>query len=390
MADGLHRIFTEEAHAAQVVEELLASNRKWGARDRNFIADSIYSMVRYYRLYSYGAGLKQAFEPQEFWRIMAVYFTDKEINLPEWPEWKDTDIAAVRVLLLEGRKQPAVAESFPDWLCARGLGETGSRWNAEMQALNQAAPLCIRVNTIKARKEAVEALMQEEGILFEETAAAPQGLVLHTRKNLRSTQAWQAGWLEVQDISSQQVAPMLRAAPDMKVIDACAGAGGKSLHLASLMQNRGTILAMDVLPEKLKELELRARRAGASIIRTALHSDAADEGLHHFADRLLLDVPCSGTGIIRRQPDHKWKLSEAELERLTALQKELLERYQHLLKPGGLLTYATCSILPSENERQVQRFLASNSGFEILEERHLSPRESGYDGFYICTMLKNK
>jgi 16S rRNA (cytosine967-C5)-methyltransferase len=178
----------------------------------------------------------------------------------------------------------------------------------------------------------------------------------------------------------------------MRVVDACAGAGGKSLHLAALMENKGRILAMDVLDYKLKNTKLRARRAGVSIIETrVIENSKTIKRLKNSADRLLLDAPCSGLGVLRRNPDTKWKISLEEIERVKGIQQDILQQYSSILRPGGQMVYATCSILPEENEIQVQRFLDSEAGknFYLLRDKKVLAHESGYDGFYFATLEKS-
>ncbi len=193
----------------------------------------------------------------------------------------------------------------------------------------------------------------------------------------------------MQDAGSQLIAPFLKAEPGMRVIDACAGAGGKTLHLASIMENKGRIISMDVEQWKLDELQKRAKRAGASIIETRLIDGTKTiKRLENSADRLLLDVPCSGLGVLKRNPDAKWKLSPKAIEEVKVKQAEIISDYSSMLKKGGIMVYATCSILPSENKSQVNKFLdAQKGGFELLEERTVNPSE-GFDGFYIARILK--
>jgi 16S rRNA (cytosine967-C5)-methyltransferase len=193
--------------------------------------------------------------------------------------------------------------------------------------------------------------------------------------------------LEVQDAGSQCIAPFLKASPGMRVIDACAGAGGKSLHLAALMENKGSIISMDTEAWKLEELRKRARRNGVHIIQARpIESSKTIKRLHGTADRLLLDVPCSGLGTLRRNPDAKWKLSLDFLDKVRTTQAEILRSYSKMLRPGGQMVYATCSILPSENERQVERFLSENPNFKLLEDRKILPSEHGFDGFYMARL----
>jgi 16S rRNA (cytosine967-C5)-methyltransferase len=189
--------------------------------------------------------------------------------------------------------------------------------------------------------------------------------------------------VEIQDAGSQMIAPLLDAQPGMCVIDACSGAGGKALHLAALMRDEGRIHAMDVDAGKTAELARRAKRAAATCIRPCVITDAMTADFAGKADRLLIDAPCSGIGTLKRQPDLKWRLKPAQLDRVRALQKQLLADYRVMLKPGGRLVYATCSILPSEN-RAAADVLLDGGGCRLLEEVPLSPAVTGFDGFYAA------
>jgi 16S rRNA (cytosine967-C5)-methyltransferase len=175
----------------------------------------------------------------------------------------------------------------------------------------------------------------------------------------------------------------------MRVIDACAGAGGKSLHLAAIMKNKGRIIAMDVESHKLEELKKRARRAGVDNLETRLiESSKTIKRLENAADRLLLDVPCSGLGVLKRNPDAKWKLSPEFVSNVRELQQHILTDYSMMLKPGGIMVYSTCSILPSENGKQVEGFIQSNKDkFELMDEKTCWPSE-GFDGFYMARIKK--
>jgi 16S rRNA (cytosine967-C5)-methyltransferase len=217
----------------------------------------------------------------------------------------------------------------------------------------------------------------------------PDTVVLAERKNVFVTKAFHQGMFEVQDWSSQHVAPFLEPAPGMRVVDACAGAGGKSLHLAALMKNKGKIIAMDIHEWKLKELRTRASRDGVDIIEVkVIEGQKSIKRLAETADRLLLDVPCSGVGVLRRNPDSKWKLSAEELQRLNDLQQEILHSYSRIVKPGGQMVYSTCSIFPSENEKQVQRFLENNKDFTLVKQKLFLPQENDWDGFYAALMVR--
>ena len=176
----------------------------------------------------------------------------------------------------------------------------------------------------------------------------------------------------------------------MRVIDTCAGAGGKTLHLSALMENKGQIIATDIYESKLKKLKIRTRRAGAHNITTkVIESTKVIKKMRDTADRVLIDAPCSGIGVLRRNPDSKWKLQPEFVEKIIKTQAEILESYSKLVKVGGKLVYATCSILPSENENQVKAFLKNNANFTILKDHKVSPFKSGYDGFYMALLERN-
>ena len=178
----------------------------------------------------------------------------------------------------------------------------------------------------------------------------------------------------------------------MRIIDACAGAGGKSLHIASLMENKGQVVSMDIYENKLNELKRRARRNGIHNIETrTIDSTKVIKKLLEKADKVLIDSPCTGLGVLRRNPDAKWKMNPDFLEEIKVTQSEILDSYSRMVKPGGDLVYATCSILPSENEKQVKAFLKRDAGenFTFVKDEKILPSSSGFDGFYMALLKKN-
>ena len=216
-------------------------------------------------------------------------------------------------------------------------------------------------------------------------------MVLPERANVFRTEAFHNGYFEVQDASSQLVAAYLDVKPGMKVVDTCAGAGGKTLHLASLMQNKGQIIAMDIYESKLRKLKVRAKRNKAhNIDMRVIDSTKPIKKLHGKADRVLIDAPCSGLGVIRRNPDSKWKLQPEFIDNIKKIQQEILQSYSKMVKPGGKMVYATCSILPSENQNQVKTFLASEAGkdFTFVSDKKVMAHISGFDGFYMALLEK--
>jgi 16S rRNA (cytosine967-C5)-methyltransferase len=218
-------------------------------------------------------------------------------------------------------------------------------------------------------------------------------LELDERANVFSTKAFKDGFFEVQDASSQLVAEFLDVQPGQRVVDTCAGAGGKSLHLAALMENKGQVIALDIYENKLKELKRRAKRARAHNIDTrTIDTTKVVKKLYNSADRVLIDAPCSGLGVLSRNPDAKWKLQPEFLEKIRNTQAEILDRYSKIMKDDGKMVYATCSVLPSENQKQVQAFLNRESGkdFVLMKEKTVLAHKSGYDGFYMALLEKSK
>ncbi|HCM76691.1 MAG TPA: RNA methyltransferase, partial [Cytophagales bacterium] len=356
---------------------------KWGARDRRFIAETTYDIVRWFRFLKKVSGA----DDHDYWRLLGAWLIWKKIEIPDWGPFNDLSTKTISENLLKEYPLP-IQESIPDWLHDLGSQELPLRWSNEIKSLNQEASVVLRVNTLKADKNTIRQQLQEEGI---ETIPDPKftsALLLAKRMNVFGSKAFKSGLFEVQDAGSQLIAPFLRAEPGMRVIDACAGAGGKTLHLASLMENKGRIVAMDTEAWKLEELKKRARRAGANNIETkVIENSKSIKRLANSADRLLLDVPCSGLGVLKRNPDAKWKLSMDYILKVKELQQKILSEYSIMIKPGGMLVYSTCSILPSENEKQVHQFLNSNEGFELVDEKHSWPSE-GFDGFYMALLRK--
>jgi 16S rRNA (cytosine967-C5)-methyltransferase len=231
--------------------------------------------------------------------------------------------------------------------------------------------------------------LQSEDIETDVLPNHPSALKLKERANVFVTEAFKDGWFEVQDASSQLVADYLDVKSGMKVVDVCAGAGGKTLHLASLMENKGQLIAMDIYESKLKKLKIRARRNGVhNIEMKVIDSTKPIKKLHDKADRLLIDAPCSGLGVLRRNPDAKWKLQPEFIENIKKIQSEILEQYSKMVKPGGKMVYATCSVLPSENQKQVDKFLKSEAGeeFVFVKDKKILAYKSGFDGFYMALL----
>ncbi|MCX2678452.1 RsmB/NOP family class I SAM-dependent RNA methyltransferase [Galbibacter sp. EGI 63066] len=392
--DGLNLIFNEDKYADKVVQQLLKRDKRWGSRDRGFIAETTYDIVRWKRLYGEIAEVKEPFSRENLWRIFAVWATLKGIQLPDWKQLEGTPSRRIKGRFDELSKIRKCRESIPDWLDDMGSKELGeATWEKELKALNQQAEVVIRVNTLKTNKKALQALLIDEDIATIAIKNYPDALQLKERSNVFKTEAFKNGLFEVQDASSQLIADFLDVKPGMRIADACAGAGGKSLHLAAKMDNKGQIIAMDIYGFKLKELKRRAKRNGAHNIEPReITSTKTIKKLHNQMDRVLIDAPCSGLGVLRRNPDAKWKLKPEFIDNIKKTQQEILRDYSKMVKPGGKMVYATCSILPSENQDQVKAFLQSENGkdFGLVKDKKVLASTSGFDGFYMALLAKKQ
>ena len=334
--DALRDIFASDKHAGAVIEKTLHSHKKWGARDRRFVAENVYDITRWWRLYWAILDQKPCFTDQALWMLLGLnlYKTHKE--LPQNPECDLLEIDVIEKRKSELQHIRAVRESVPDWLDQLCAEQLGTVWERELSALNKPAPVVLRVNTLRTTRPECAALLKNVNIATKEIAGLDDALMLTERQSLQSVTQLERGSYEMQDVSSQMVSVFLDPKPGTRVIDACAGGGGKALHIAALMQNKGKIIAMDIAQWKLDNLKKRARFAGADIIESRLiESTKAVKRQYDTADILLLDVPCTGLGVLRRNPDTKWKLSAESIDRVCALQAEILDTYSKMVKRGG-------------------------------------------------------
>lgn len=377
------QVVQESRFADQAIERQLKAHAHWSFTEQGFVAEQIYTLVRYYRLLRELSG-KTPVKLEDWEHLLGT-----ALILQKHPAAVQFQFLAKEKILAAYQnigEHRAILESIPDWLDALGKKELGEKWAATLHALNEPPQQVLRVNRLKtdaptllkelAKQQIYGRVIQDDAIGIEQ-----RGKLFHTT-------AFRQGWFEMQDFSSQQVAPFLEVQAGMRVIDACAGNGGKALHLAALMQNKGRILALDTDAKKLENLRLRARRAGVSIIETrVIESSKTIKRLAQSADRVLLDVPCSGLGVLRRNPEIRWRLTAEQIESLKALQQQILERYSKMCRSEGKLVYATCSILPAENRAQIDAFLTQVDGkFGLEAEQILWPQERGFDGFYMARM----
>lgn len=393
--DSLGYIFNDGEYADKVVARALKKDKRWGSHDRKFVAETIYEIVRWKRLYTEIAEVKEPYDRDNLWRIFAVWAVLRGITLPDWKYFEDTPVRRIKGKFDELSKIRRYREAIPDWMDELGVAELGEeKWSKEIAAQNEQARVILRVNTLKTTREKLQSILRESNIDTETLKEYPDALILTERANVFLTDAFKEGLFEVQDASSQLVARFLDVKPGMRVVDTCAGAGGKTLHMAALMENKGQLIAMDLYESKLKQLKIRAKRDSAfNIEYRIIDSTKVIKKLHEKADRVLIDAPCSGLGVLKRNPDSKWKLEPEFIDNIRKTQAEVLENYSKILKPGGKLVYATCSVLPSENEKQVQRFLNETEigkEFTFVQDRKILASESGFDGFYMALLERKK
>ena len=359
------------------------------AVEQGFVIRHINAMFRRLSFYAHVAGLKR---PSDFERhvnrLILSYYATEGWPLPELNA-EGFDRTGLKKRIEEAIAHPLYNEGCPFYLeelCSRELKD---KWPSERKALGEAAPRFIRVNTLKTTRDELAAALSEEGVVTKSVKGVHTALEVTSNAALFRTLAFREGKFEQQDAGSQLIAPFLEVAPGMRVIDTCAGSGGKTLHLAALMNGKGSLIAMDIEGWKLDELKARARRAGAFNIETrVIDSTKVIKRLYGHADRVLIDAPCSGLGVLRRTADSKWADIQPRLIELKKIQADILERYSRMVKVGGKVVYSTCSILPSENEKQVKAFLANHPGEFVLEaEEHIWP-SSGFDGFYMARLRR--
>lgn len=388
ISDALNSIFKDGFYADRVIERVLKSNPKMGSNDRAFVAETTYDVVRWWRLLN--ESVESSFEEDEnhLLNVLSAYFFLFKHTKAQWQENYGIDFDKIEKKYEEAKKSPAIRHSVPDWMYALIESEKVNA-DKELEALNREAEVVLRTNTLKTTVEKLSRDLYHQKIENRKTELAPNALILHERQNIFRNPLFLEGNFEVQDAGSQCISDFLGVEPGMRVIDACAGAGGKTLAIAADMKNKGRIISMDVDKNKLDELMRRARRAGAGIIEPkVIESSKTIKRLKDTADRLLLDVPCTGLGTLRRNPDSKWKMKESFVKEVREKQKNILQSYSQMLKTGGKMVYATCSILPSENEKQVELFLHNNPNFKLLQQKTLLPSQEGFDGFYMALMEK--
>ena len=423
----LERIEQGGAPADDIVAGYFRRHRFAGVKDRGAISEHIYAVLRRRASLDWWLARAAPALPRDArWRMLAALVLIEGWEPQAVARACDGDrfrpaplggdetrlLAALAGQKLEQREMPPdVRGNYPAWLQPHLEAVFGRALGREMAALEEGAALDLRVNLLKVEeREKVRGALAQEGVEAARTKLSPLGLRVFERIPLGSLEVFRAGLVEVQDEGSQIAALLADARPGMRVVDFCAGAGGKTLALAAAMRNRGHLVACDVSAARLERATQRLRRAGASIVQRVPLAGARDKWVKRHAqsfDRVFVDAPCTGTGTWRRNPDAKWRLRREDLAQLIALQAEILDSAARLAKPGGRLIYATCSLLREENEAQVAGFLAGHADFAVMpvggvwaetiggeppalgEMLRLSPARDGTDGFFVAVMQRN-
>ncbi|HCT31210.1 MAG TPA: RNA methyltransferase [Bacteroidales bacterium] len=389
---GFKEVMEDERALNQVSTFWIKQNPNWDEQSRGFFAETLMEVVRWWRLLNTLVNNSFSSVNKDAYRDMVLTYLlikKNDTSVSELiPKSTQSVIFEKYTALIADR---AIAQSIPDWLDLRGNEELGEHWNNEIKALNSLPPIVIRVNSLKTSTTLLLKRLTDEGFQVK-ALNQPNAIILTKRADIFKSSPFLEGQFEIQDASSQLVAPFLDVEPGMRVVDACAGHGGKTLHLGCLMKNKGKIIALDNADWKLDELMKRSARAGLSIIETrTITTTKIVKRLKDKADRVLLDVPCSGLGVLRRNPDSKWRLTPEKIEEIKTLQAYILDKYTQMVKPGGKFVYSTCSILPSENGNQIQAFIErSNGAFTLEEEQTILPSISGFDGFYMARLIRAK
>ena len=405
--------------ADSIIDSFFRTRRYLGSHDRRFIAEISYGVLRHLR--KCDSAVNRAAESSSlsakdrFLLLVAAYLIEIEKRNDITPELLEKHASngltrsrldeILQVLAKNEEKQEnlGVRYSFQDWMLSRFIGKFGQTEAEELcKKLNEQAPITLRANILKGTVDECRTRLQKEGIETEPVVGISNALNLKKRVNVFGLKSFKNGLFEVQDAGSQLLPILIDPKPTAKVLDACAGAGGKTLQFAALMKNRGEIIATDINKYRIEELRKRARRAGAFNIRPK-HVNSLEELEKNYAkyfDVVFVDAPCTGVGTIRRNPGMKWSVSEEMVKELSEKQQQILKACAGLVKKGGRLVYATCSLFGEENERVIERFLRDTSGFSMKAQPnpldaestlsdflYLLPHRHGTDGFF-CSVLE--
>jgi 16S rRNA (cytosine967-C5)-methyltransferase len=383
----LIQVFFEGKDSSNELQTYFKAHKELGSKDRKIIASIVYFVVRWWCKLQYAVGnTKETYSEDSIDVILSL-----TVKLLNYELKKSDDLPFCEQIWIETYHSeelpPNITFAVPQWLYSKVEKECEKNTHDIFKSLNNEARVSVRLNKIKATHELLQQKLKEEEIAFQKSTITPDGYIIDRRPSLIQHELYKSGMIEFQDEASQQMLVLAKPDSGSWVLDVCAGKGGKAIHAASLMENKGIIIASDIEMNRLKELERRAERAGASIIQYD-----NPERLYKYRDSIdmvIIDAPCSGLGTLMRKPDIKWKLTLSDIEQYIETQKSILEENCLLVKRGGKLVYATCSILPSEGEEQIKSFMEAHQNFELILEQRYHPHIHGTDGFYVAVMRRN-
>lgn len=397
-----------------VLHNYLKTRRYIGSKDRQYITTLVYALLRNKLTYEWWVTryIEDTFElsPIYWANLVCVHllitqnlsshgiqeiFTGEQYAPPTLDQNSKAMIKEVwqkKPKQLIHQDMPShIQLNTPSWIFEKF--QSMSNYLEELTALSHTAPTDIRINTLKSDMKTVEELLKAQKVNYEKTPHSEWGLRFSERLPIHTWDIYKNGHIEIQDEGSQLLVSLIAPEPGMTVIDYCAGAGGKSLAMAMMMQNKGRLILCDTSEWRLKKSDERIKRAGVSNIQKKIVLETADgnkfiKRLKESADIVLTDAPCSGTGTWRRNPDLKWRSSLDGLTEIISTQKDILQKAATLVKPGGILAYATCSMLAEENEKQIEWFLNHHEDFSLDKQVQFTPYQHQTDGFFLATMKK--
>ena len=390
--EGVQEVLGNRMALRPTLKNILIKNRKWGSNDRKLVGKGIIEIIRWKRKFDV-IGKLNLKSKNYYKNLLVIWSIYNDIELEEcltFSELKKDNICN-NISITNSKR--AFKNSIPDWLDSLGMKTYGKViWEKEIQALNRPAKLFLRTNTLKTNVKKLQAyLKKNHKINTNKVSNIPNALVVEENKILTHLDLYKKGWFEIQDLNSQKISIFTNPKPNNLIIDACAGSGGKTLHLATIMKNKGRIIATDSSDKKRKQLEKRVKRNGISIVEyLSSENECFFKKFNNSANIVVIDAPCSGLGVIKRNPAAKWHMNPKRIDQLVEIQKQILQKYAALVKSRGNLVYATCSIFPNENQNQIKNFLKSNLGleFHIEKEEVLLSHDTGGDGFYVVKLLR--
>jgi 16S rRNA (cytosine967-C5)-methyltransferase len=425
-------VLNSKKPADVLIDTFFRAHKYLGSNDRKFIAEATYGTLRHLRkcelmVTSTVAELDEIlFEEDKILFLIVAYLslqgkihdiTSEKVSL----KLKSTRLAEKMAHIIQEFSKPVMVSketaikrigveySFPDWMVQKLIDQYSENEVEKICAsLNEQAPITLRVNTLKATVEQCQEELNKQGIETTKTLISPFGLNLAKRINVFSLSVFRDGWFEVQDEGSQLLPFIIDPKPNAKLLDVCAGAGGKTLEFAALMKNHGEIFATDINSYRLEELRRRTKRAGAQNVRVQEIQAIEDlaEQYSNFFDIVFVDAPCSGLGTIRRNPGMKWMVTEQTVKEVSDKQRSILQSSSPLVKLGGRIVYATCTLLKQENEGIVEEFLVQHPEFKLIGANRLLekwnnglittglyfkllPHINGTDGFFCAVLEKH-